>query len=142
VRRGPAGGPHARAGRRRDGRLDPPERPEGDPKAVSRARRLTTEQLRVRGLEGLVDAATLVVSELVTNAVRYSGGAIGIRLIRNRTLTCEVTDDSSTSPHLRRALDIDEGGRGLFITAQLAERWEVRSGQRSKTIWAELDTAV
>jgi hypothetical protein len=53
-------------------------------------------------------------------------------------LICEISDDSSTAPHLRRALDTDEGGRGLFITAQLTQRWGVRPDSRGKTIWAEL----
>ncbi|WP_055585889.1 ATP-binding SpoIIE family protein phosphatase [Streptacidiphilus griseoplanus] len=112
-----------------------------DPRAVNRARQAAATQLEAWGLDKLADDTALVVSELVTNAVRYAGGPIELRLIRDRALTCEVTDDSSTAPHLRRALDTDEGGRGLFITAQLTERWGVRPARRGKTIWAELPTA-
>ena len=78
-----------------------------------------------------------MVSELVTNAVRYSEGPIGLRLIRDRALTCEVSDTSSTSPQLRQAADNDEGGRGLFIAAQLTQRWGTRPTRRGKTIWTE-----
>ncbi|MEY9968587.1 anti-sigma regulatory factor (Ser/Thr protein kinase) [Streptacidiphilus sp. MAP12-16] len=110
------------------------------PEAVARARKLTAAQLATWGLadlEDLTDSTALIVSELVTNAVRYAEGPIELRLIRDRTLICEVTDDSSTAPHLRRAHDSDEGGRGLYITAQLTERWGTRPGCRGKTIWAE-----
>jgi anti-sigma regulatory factor (Ser/Thr protein kinase) len=110
------------------------------PQAVAEARKATTRQLADWNLTDLLDDTTLIVSELVTNAVRYAKGPIELRLIVDQRLTCEITDDSSTAPHLRRALDGDEGGRGLFITAQLTERWGVRPARRGKTIWAELRT--
>ncbi len=70
--------------------------------------------------------------------MRYAGAPIGLRLIRDdRTLVCEVSDPSSTQPRLRRALTTDEGGRGLFLIAQLATRWGSRHGARGKTIWTE-----
>ncbi len=47
-------------------------------------------------------------------------------------------DGSSTSPHLRYAATTDEGGRGLFLVAQYAERWGTRYTERGKVIWAEL----
>ncbi|MFE3205855.1 ATP-binding protein [Embleya sp. NPDC059237] len=77
-------------------------------------------QLAAWGLEGLAFTTELIVSELVTNAVRYAGGPIGLRLIRETSLVCEVTDPSNTQPRLRRARWSDEGGRGLFLVAQLA----------------------
>jgi hypothetical protein len=52
-------------------------------------------------------------------------------------LICEVSDGSSTSPHLRQATATDEGGRGLFLVAQLAQRWGTRYTARGKVIWAE-----
>jgi anti-sigma regulatory factor (Ser/Thr protein kinase) len=88
-------------------------------------------------LDDLEFTMSLVVSELVTNAVRYSDGPIELRLIRDRALICEVTDTSSTSPNLRHAEDSDEGGRGLHITAELTQRWGVRPERRGKTVWAE-----
>jgi anti-sigma regulatory factor (Ser/Thr protein kinase) len=77
------------------------------------------------------------VSELVTNAIRYGGSPIQLRLIRDRALICEVSDASSTSPHLRRARTYDEGGRGLLLVAQLTDRWGTRPSGTGKTIWAE-----
>ncbi|MFI5722394.1 ATP-binding SpoIIE family protein phosphatase [Streptomyces cyaneofuscatus] len=105
--------------------------------AVGRARELTTRQLGVWGLDELSFATELVVSELVTNAVRYGGGPLRLRLIRDRTLLCEVADTGHTSPHLRHSRDDDEGGRGLFIVAQLVQRWGTRYTPAGKTIWTE-----
>nr|QIY60394.1 ATP-binding protein [Streptomyces sp. RPA4-2] len=90
------------------------------------------------GLPEAAFLAELVVSELVTNAIRYGGSPVQLRLIRHDTLICEVSDSSNTAPHLRRARTFDEGGRGLFIVAQLAERWGTRQQSDGKTIWAEL----
>ncbi|MFJ5774060.1 SpoIIE family protein phosphatase [Streptomyces sp. NPDC093094] len=109
-----------------------------DPVAVSWARRFTGERLAAWELEEPAFTAELVVSELVTNAIRYGRGPIRLRLIRTDTLTCEVFDASSTAPHLRRARAFDEGGRGLLLVAQLTERWGTRQGREGKAIWAEL----
>ncbi|WP_200301505.1 SpoIIE family protein phosphatase [Streptomyces adelaidensis] len=108
-----------------------------DPALVSNARKLATEQLVRWGLDDAVFVTELVVSELVTNAIRYGGAPIQLRLIRDRTLICEVSDASSTSPHLRRARSFDEGGRGLLLVAQLTDRWGSRPSGAGKTIWAE-----
>ncbi|MFI6356325.1 SpoIIE family protein phosphatase [Streptomyces sp. NPDC050743] len=112
---------------------------EADPVAVSRARSSVSEQLTAWGLEDLDFTAELVVSELVTNAIRYGQPPIRLRLINDSTLLCEVSDDSSTTPHLRRARVFDEGGRGLLLVAQVARRWGTRHARRGKTVWAELD---
>ncbi|MFD1275376.1 ATP-binding protein [Streptomyces kaempferi] len=105
---------------------------------VARARDLASLQLARWGLPEAAFLAELVVSELVTNAIRYGGSPVQLRLIRHDTLICEVSDGSNTAPHLRRARTFDEGGRGLFIVAQLAERWGTRQQSDGKTIWAEL----
>ncbi|MFD1831383.1 SpoIIE family protein phosphatase [Streptomyces desertarenae] len=108
-----------------------------DPGLVSQARALASAQLARWGLEGLVFSTELIVSELVTNAVRYAGGPIGLRLIRDHRLVCEVSDPSQSQPYLRRARLSDEGGRGLFLIAQLAHRWGSRYTPGGKTIWTE-----
>ncbi|MFF1381541.1 SpoIIE family protein phosphatase [Streptomyces sp. NPDC058308] len=108
-----------------------------EPVAVGRARDLTTGQLCRWGLEELSFTTELVVSELVTNAVRYAEGPVQVRLIRDRTLLCEVADTGHTSPHLRHSGEDDEGGRGLFIVAQLVQRWGTRYMRSGKTIWTE-----
>ncbi|MFE2915788.1 SpoIIE family protein phosphatase [Kitasatospora indigofera] len=108
-----------------------------DPQEVSRARQLVAGQLAVWGLDELVFPTELVVSELVTNAVRYAGGPVGLRLIRAGALICEVSDPSSTQPRMRRALATEEGGRGLFLVAQVSSRWGSRYTRSGKTIWSE-----
>ncbi|MFE2865288.1 SpoIIE family protein phosphatase [Embleya sp. NPDC059259] len=110
-----------------------------DPEQVARARESSTAQLAVWGLEHLVFTTELVVSELVTNAIRYGEhGPVTLRLVRGRdVLICEVSDAGNTQPRLRRARSTDEGGRGLFLVAQLTRRWGSRYQQSGKTIWAE-----
>jgi anti-sigma regulatory factor (Ser/Thr protein kinase) len=108
-----------------------------DPAIVSRARELARAQLTAWRLEDAAFVTELVVSELVTNALRYGAPPVRLRLIRDETLICEVSDTSSAAPHLRRARVNDEGGRGLLIVAQLTERWGSRHSGSGKTIWAE-----
>ncbi|AWZ10637.1 SpoIIE family protein phosphatase [Streptomyces sp. ICC4] len=114
-----------------------------DPERVSALRAAATRRLADWGLDELAFAAELVLSELVTNAIRYGTEPIQVRLIHDRALICEVSDGSSTAPHLRRAATTDEGGRGLFLVAQLAQSWGARYTPRGKVIWAEcaLDAA-
>ncbi|MER5517733.1 SpoIIE family protein phosphatase [Streptomyces sp. NPDC002763] len=107
------------------------------PAAVAGARKVAGQQLEAWGLTDAAFATELIVSELVTNAVRYGEGPIALRLIRDTSLICEVSDCSSTAPHLRRARVYDEGGRGLLLVAQLSERWGSRQTSTGKTIWAE-----
>jgi anti-sigma regulatory factor (Ser/Thr protein kinase) len=108
-----------------------------DPARVAATRQAAAEQLAAWGLEETAFVTELVVSELVTNAIRYGEPPVQLRLIRDRTLICEVSDSSSTSPHLRRAHAYDEGGRGLLLVAQLTQRWGSRPSGRGKTIWCE-----
>jgi anti-sigma regulatory factor (Ser/Thr protein kinase) len=110
----------------------------GDPAAVAGVRAAASRQLDQWGLEELAFAVELIVSELVTNAIRYATGPIHLRLLRARRLICEVSDTSSTSPHLRYAATTDEGGRGLFLVARLADHWGTRYTPTNKIIWAEL----
>jgi hypothetical protein len=94
-----------------------------DPASVAGTRRKASAQLTVWGLDEAVFTTELVVSELVTNAIRYGGPPVQLRLIHGRSLSCEVSDCSDTAPHLRRARIFDEGGRGLLLVAQLTQRW-------------------
>ncbi len=101
--------------------------------AAARARELATAKLTEWGLTELTFTTELVASELVANAYRYAAGPVTLRLIRTHCLICEVSDASHTSPHLRRALGADEGGRGLFLVAQLTERWGTRYSHDGET---------
>ncbi|MFH9826644.1 ATP-binding SpoIIE family protein phosphatase [Streptomyces bobili] len=108
-----------------------------DPAVVSDARKFTSDLLAAWGLEDLAFTTELMVSELVTNAIRYGKAPVQLRMILQSTLTCEVSDASSTAPHLRRAQVFDEGGRGLLLVAALAHHWGTRHNREGKVIWAE-----
>ncbi|POX57257.1 protein phosphatase [Streptomyces sp. Ru71] len=108
-----------------------------EPAAVGVARARATRQVEEWGFPELAMATELIVSELVTNAIRHAETPIRLRLLRDTRLTCEVTDGSSTAPRLRHARSTDEGGRGLFLVAQLAHRWGARYTSHGKIIWAE-----
>ena len=108
-----------------------------DPAAVAEARKNACRQLSEWGLDDAEFVTELVVSELVTNAIRYGRPPLELRLIYDRTLICEVSDGSTTAPHLRRARSFDEGGRGLLLVAQLTQGWGTRQTTNGKTIWAE-----
>ncbi|MGW1887479.1 SpoIIE family protein phosphatase [Streptomyces sp. NPDC001970] len=108
---------------------------------VSRVRAEATRRLVDWGLEESSFVTELVLSELLTNALRYGTEPVRARLLNGRTLVCEVSDGSSTSPHLRRAATTDEGGRGLFLVAHFSQRWGTRYVTGGKIIWAELAPA-
>ncbi|MEV7521903.1 SpoIIE family protein phosphatase [Streptomyces sp. NPDC091371] len=112
-----------------------------DPARVSDIRAAATRRLAQWGLDDVAFAAELVLSELVTNAIRYGTEPIQVRLIHDRALICEVSDGTSTAPHLRRAANTDEGGRGLFLVAQLTQAWGTRHTPQGKVIWAECSLA-
>ncbi|MFI8204306.1 SpoIIE family protein phosphatase [Streptomyces sp. NPDC085937] len=108
-----------------------------DPAVVADARRTAQDQLSRWGLDDLMFTTELLVSELVTNAIRHASGTVRLRLIRERALVCEVLDGGATAPHLRHPRAMDEGGRGLLLVSQLAERWGTRFVPDGKIIWAE-----
>nr|WP_202551327.1 SpoIIE family protein phosphatase [Streptomyces sp. SID8352] len=109
-----------------------------EPRSVGRAREYAREKLLAWGLEPLVDTTELLVSELVTNALRYGEGEIRLRLLLDRTLVCEVWDAGLVQPRRRRARDTDEGGRGLQLVGLLSAAWGSRRTPRGKTVWFEL----
>ncbi|MEH0468744.1 SpoIIE family protein phosphatase [Streptomyces hayashii] len=108
-----------------------------EPAAVAEARKTASRRLAEWGLPELSFTTELVVSELVTNAIRYAAGPIRLRLIRDRTLICEVFDGGATAPHLRHPRATDEGGRGLLLVSQVSRRWGTRFLPEGKVIWAE-----
>ncbi|WP_435271345.1 SpoIIE family protein phosphatase [Streptomyces sp. 1222.5] len=110
-----------------------------DPMAAGQARELVRSQLTEWGLtdEDLIMTTELLVSELVGNVVRHAYGPIRLRMLRSRTLTCEVSDASLTTPHIRHASAMDEGGRGLQLISALCQRWGTRHTRTGKSIWTE-----
>ncbi|MFE1914186.1 SpoIIE family protein phosphatase [Streptomyces anandii] len=109
-----------------------------EPRSVGRAREYARSQLLAWDMEPLVDTTELLVSELVTNALRYGEGEIRLRLLLDRTLVCEVWDSGLVQPRRRRARDTDEGGRGLQLVGLLSAAWGSRRTPRGKTVWFEL----
>ncbi|MFF7747996.1 SpoIIE family protein phosphatase [Streptomyces sp. NPDC007971] len=109
-----------------------------EPRSVGRAREYARAQLVSWDMEPLVDTTELLVSELVTNALRYGEGEIRLRLLLDRTLVCEVWDSGLVQPRRRRARDTDEGGRGLQLVGLLSAAWGSRRTPRGKTVWFEL----
>lgn len=107
------------------------------PESVPAARAAVVARLDDWGLSDYAFATELVVSELVTNAVTHARGPVALRLIRDEGLICEVSDGSDTAPHMRHAQLLDEGGRGLYLIGQIADRWGTRYSAEGKTIWVE-----
>jgi serine phosphatase RsbU (regulator of sigma subunit) len=105
--------------------------------SVREARTLIREPMRRWGLDDLIPTTELLVSELVTNAMRYSRGEVTLRLVNERALVCEVMDGSGALPRLRQASGDDENGRGLQVVRQLAKRWGARRIATGKVVWCE-----
>ncbi|MDQ0485685.1 serine phosphatase RsbU (regulator of sigma subunit)/anti-sigma regulatory factor (Ser/Thr protein kinase) [Streptomyces thermodiastaticus] len=107
--------------------------------APGRARRLARRQLSRWGMDELSDSVELLVSEVVTNAVRYASRPVTLRLLRTDVLRCEVGDDVPQLPRLRQARATDEGGRGLYLVNRLARRWGATRLSTGKVVWFELN---
>jgi serine phosphatase RsbU (regulator of sigma subunit)/anti-sigma regulatory factor (Ser/Thr protein kinase) len=108
-----------------------------DPAVVAESRARAACQLAAWNLQELTPTTELLVSELVTNAIRHAQPPIQLRMILDTALHCEVSDASVTAPRQRRADRYDEDGRGLMLVARLAKRWGTRYTQTGKTIWAQ-----
>jgi anti-sigma regulatory factor (Ser/Thr protein kinase) len=113
-----------------------------DPGAVRDARAAVRGRLRDWGLDSLADLTALLVSELVTNALRHATGPIGVSLVRpvalGDVLRVEVSDPIPEPPRERAARPEDESGRGLQLVAHTSRRWGTRPGGAGKTVWFEL----
>ncbi|MFJ2232399.1 ATP-binding protein [Streptomyces sp. NPDC087859] len=113
-----------------------------DPGAVRAARTAVRGRLRDWNLDSVADITTLLVSELVTNALRHATGPIGVRLVRpaglGDVLLVEVSDPLPDPPRKRVAHPDDESGRGLQLVAHSSRRWGTRPGETGKTVWFEL----
>jgi serine phosphatase RsbU (regulator of sigma subunit)/PAS domain-containing protein len=108
-----------------------------DPQAAGAARRHVRDQLTAWHLDDLAVNTEILASELVANVIRHARGPIRLRLLRSRTLICEVCDGSQTTPRIRRASWTDEGGRGLQLISALCDRWGTRYTTNGKCIWTE-----
>ena len=109
----------------------------GDLTSAREARRLVIEPLERWQLGTFVPITQLLISELVTNAIRYAEGPVTLRLICEDTLVCEVADSSPALPRLRDATGDEEPGRGLQIISRLSHRWGSRRTPAGKVVWCE-----
>ncbi|MFC9681132.1 SpoIIE family protein phosphatase [Streptomyces sp. NPDC056948] len=110
-----------------------------DPAEAGRARAVVRERLHDWGLAKLVASAELMVSELVTNAVRHSHARpVELRLVRGDTLLCEVDDDDHELPTLLSSGSLDDAGRGLRVVSTLSREWGTSRTKTGKTVWFEL----
>ncbi|MFF7971512.1 SpoIIE family protein phosphatase [Streptomyces sp. NPDC007905] len=111
---------------------------DADPREVARARCLVGDRLLEWGLPQAVETAQLLVSEVVTNAVRHGGGGrVGLRVVRTDALLFEVTDDEPGLPAMLGAGPYDESGRGLRVVTRLAREWGASATGHRKTVWFE-----
>ncbi|MGH3282143.1 MAG: ATP-binding SpoIIE family protein phosphatase, partial [Trebonia sp.] len=111
--------------------------------SVRRARSLIRDPLKRWGLEDLIDSSELLVSELVTNAIKYANGEVLLRLILEPDcLTCEVHDSSPALPRVLQADKDAENGRGLHVVSLMASRWGVRRTAGGKVVWCEQQVPV
>ncbi|MFE3148561.1 SpoIIE family protein phosphatase [Streptomyces sp. NPDC059218] len=109
-----------------------------DPREVARSRRLVRGKLLDWKLPDAVEAAELMVSELVTNAVKHGRSHhIVLRLVRTGALLCEVSDDEPAPATLLDAASHDESGRGLIVVSGLAREWGTSTTAHGKTVWFE-----
>lgn len=111
--------------------------PDIGPAMVGEARRRTRSVLDRWGLAELVDSVELLVSELVTNALRHGRQPISLRLLRAGRLVCEVHDDGHLLPVLVSAGPDEEGGRGIQLVSRIADRWGTSRTARGKVVWFE-----
>jgi serine phosphatase RsbU (regulator of sigma subunit) len=108
-----------------------------NPQAAGAARQHVRDTLTAWRLDDLTVTTEMLASELVANVVRHARGPARLRLLRSRSLVCEVFDGSLTTPRIRRTSWTDEGGRGLQLIAALSDRWGTRYMTTGKCIWTE-----
>ena len=110
------------------------------PETAGVARRIAADFVQDRIDAGVRSDLAVVVSELVTNAVRHGAGEIHLVLsmVGEARLRVAVSDEGPPGrlgiPARRRV----ETGRGLFIVERLAASWGVEAGAVGKTVWCEL----
>ena len=112
-----------------------------EPQSVGVARTFVAEALRARDAEPeVVQRATLLTSELVTNAVLHGRPPIQLRLrLSARHAVIEVYDGTAVLPRRMRPTPDDEHGRGLQVVASLADRWGTRPLPHGTSVWCTVE---
>ena len=110
--------------------------------SAAAARRLVVSACGTWDLQALSDDISLIVTELVANAIRHAGTDIEVSLRRaDLGLRLEVRDGSVRPLRPRAALSSDEGGRGLLLVDALSTRYGVQGEPDGKRVWVELQPA-
>lgn len=111
-----------------------------DPRAARTARDFIAGKLSIWGLDDLRDTVVLLVSEVVTNALRHTHGRVAIELVRlPGSIRVNVSDDTSMAPTQSLADLLDESGRGIPLVSALSDRWGSAPRGEGKVVWFELD---
>jgi signal transduction histidine kinase len=103
------------------------------------ARRFTVETLRRWGADGVLDEAELIVSELVTNALRHASSPS--RVVLSATDSClriEVADDGRGGVVRWHPGPHDTSGRGLMLVEAMADRWGSHHDGHEHVVWCEM----
>ncbi|MGV9351633.1 ATP-binding protein [Streptomyces spiralis] len=113
-----------------------------DPDGLSSVRTTLGEQLGKWGVDSVSDTAALLASELLTNALRHSGGsALFMALPLINAVRLEVYDSCTATPHRREAAEDDVSGRGMMLVEALARSWGVDRCPIGKRVWCEIAVA-
>ncbi|MPZ72990.1 MAG: ATP-binding protein [Nitriliruptorales bacterium] len=113
-----------------------------DTESPRRARRFVRDALLDDQVDTTLDVVTLLVSEVVTNAVLHARSDVTVR-VRNdgRIVRVEVTDKSPAPPVQQYLSREATTGRGMVLVEALADAWGTNPGSDGKTVWFELDVA-
>lgn len=108
------------------------------PRAPRLVRDLARAALERWGLADSADVVTLLLDELMTNAIKYAQRPVSVKLMFTGTLLCEVHDDDHHLPVLRQPEPGDETGRGILLVSRLARRWGASRLPGGKIVWFEV----
>lgn len=111
----------------------------GEAPSAAEARRFAAGCLAEAGLEEMTDTTTLLVSELVANAVLHAQTdlVVVVRIDLDR-VTVEVHDGSAGSPSVKRYSSLSGTGRGLVLVEALADAWGMEPTSVGKYVWFDL----
>lgn len=112
---------------------------DSDPRNVGRARSVLREALTRSGAEHLVDSASVVLSEVVTNAFVHAGGRVRVDVAATSDwVRVEVQDGSSSVPARRNYASTAGTGRGVPLMDSMADRWGIAERPVGKAVWFEV----
>jgi CheY-like chemotaxis protein/anti-sigma regulatory factor (Ser/Thr protein kinase) len=112
---------------------------ESDVRSVPLAREFVRRWLQDCGASHLLDEASLIVTELATNAVLHADSPYEVRLSRTEgVVRIEVADGDAGTPEPQPFSAVAESGRGIVIVSAIAASWGIDAQPRGKVTWAEL----